>query len=94
MEMICDFSIGIDNGIEKNVFLYDNRFTEDEIMEFLENVIHDKLITIGEWCEGTISDSSDTIIIQSRWCSNYQKSWSDSVWTNEEISIPRKVYNI
>ncbi len=92
MEIISDFSIEYDNDVD--VSLYDNNFDEDDIKGFLEKVIYDKLITVGERCEGSISVDHDTINIEYRWCSDLGENWNDDIWVDEEIHIPRKEYDI
>lgn len=93
MDLICDFSIGFDNDVE-DVSFYNDDFTEEQITEFLEKIVRDKLITVGERCEGTISVSHDTINIESRWCSDLGEDWHDDSWEDEEVNLPRNEYEI
>ena len=80
MNIVCDFSISFDNEVE-DVNLYNDDFTEDQVTDFLNRIIDENKIPIGERCEGSISVDDDFIEVESKFCSNVGEDWGDDDWS-------------
>lgn len=94
MDIICDFSIGFDREIE-DVSMYEPQSSEG-VERFLQKIMEDDKIVIGERCEGSIEvDMKKRIIkIEYRWCSDVGEDWNDDVWNDESVKLSMDEYPI
>jgi len=95
MDLISDFIISsIGNEVEEVVMYDDDITTEDKVRTFLEKLIGDKKIIIGEKCEGSIEMDDTNIRIEYKWCSEVGEDWDSDVWEDEILELPRGDYEL
>jgi hypothetical protein len=92
MNTICDFSVGFDREIEE-VSMYGDNFTEEQMERFLNKIIEQKKIVIGERCEGNIylSDDNGSIVVEYKYCLNVGEDWDSDEWIEDQELILSKV---
>ena len=86
--LVCDFTISsIGDEIEEIVMYDEDNFTEERMTEVINKMIKDKMIVIGEKCEGTIEVELGTFFVEYKWCSDVMEDESDDVWNDEEFEV-------
>jgi hypothetical protein len=94
MDLISEFVISsIGNEVE-DITMYDDVITEDKVKTFLEKLIGDKKIIIGEKCEGSIEMDDTNIRIEYKWCSEVGEDWDSDVWEDEVLELPKGDYEL
>ena len=97
MNVVCDFSVGFDNEIE-DISLYSPLDSEKSLEKFLNRIIEEKKLRVGERCEGSIfvkdTERFDEIKIEYRWCSDVGEDWNDDVWNDKILILNRDDYDI
>jgi hypothetical protein len=94
MDLISEFVISsIGNEVE-DITIYDDNHTEDSIEKFLNKLIEEKKIIIGEKCEGTIEMDDTNIRIEYKWCSEVGEDWDSDVWEDEVLELPKGDYEM
>jgi hypothetical protein len=97
-ELVCEFSVGYDKEIEEVVMYDEENFTEERMTEFIEKMIREKQLRVGERCEGSIYSESrsdviggimrndiEVFIVEYRWCKNVGEDWKDDSWVDEQM---------
>lgn len=85
MDIVCDFSVsGLDNEVE-DICMYDDEIcTEKKMTEFVERIVKEKKIRIGERCEGDISFDGDKVIVEYKYCSQVGDDWDTDEWEEDQ----------
>ena len=84
-DMMFDFSVGFDEEIEY-VSPYGDE-TETECEEFLQSLLDDGEIEIGERSEGNIKIENNVVTLSYRVCTNVGEDWNDDNWEDVEQKI-------
>ena len=89
--IVCDFTIGFDKDIEDIVMYDEDGFTKEQMETFINKMIKEKQIVIGEKCEGSIfSEDRNNVgvfIIEYKWCSEVGEDWDSDIWNDEQIEL-------
>jgi hypothetical protein len=95
---VSDFSVGFDNEVEDVSLYFPNQDTPKEFKDFLDILIHDKKIIVGERCEGSISIKEvtrfDQVCVEYRWCESLGENEWDDIWNDEVLMLNRDHYDI
>jgi hypothetical protein len=92
MNMICEFSVGFDNEIEE-VSMYDEDiYTEGQMTDFINGLVRDHRIIVGERCEGSVNhdENTNTLKVEYRYCSELGEDYDSDMWETEnmETTLP------
>ena len=95
MDIVCDFSVGFDREIEDISMYGDDICTEEKITEFVERIVKEKKIRIGERCEGDISFDGDKVIVEYKYCSEVGEDWDSDEWEEDQrLELNRVEYGM
>ena len=84
MNEFCEFSIGFDSEIE-DICMYDEDvYTEGQIEEFLNRLIDENKIVVGERCEGTLEYHVDGIKVKTNTCMELGEDYDTDQWDEDE----------
>ena len=85
MDIVCDFSVsGLDNEVE-DICMYDDEVcSEKRITEFVERIVKDRNIIVGERCEGCISFDGNMVIVEYKYCSQVGDDWDTDEWEEDQ----------
>ena len=86
--VVCDFSVsGLDREIEE-IVMYDNEnFTEEKMTEVVEKMVKEKMIKVGERCEGTIEVELGVFYVEYKFCTEVGEDWDTDEWEEREFEI-------
>ena len=99
-ELVCEFSVGYDKEVEYVSMDDEVNFTEERMTEFIEKMIREKQLKVGERCEGEIYSETrseviggimrndiEVFIVEYRWCNNVGEDWKDDSWKDEQMEF-------
>ena len=87
-ELVCDFSVsGLDNEIEDLVMYDEEIATEERMTEVVNNMVKEKMIKVGERCEGTIELELGVFYVEYKWCSDIGEDTCDEEWEDETFKV-------
>ena len=82
-----DFSITSDGKIEY-VHLYDKQNTKSDVMLFLQGLLDDNELVVGDGCEGDIDIHEERIRIVYCWVSLVGMNWLTGQLIRERLVFP------
>ena len=95
---VSDFSVGFDNEVEDVSLYFPNQDTEKTYTDFLNTLISDKKMVVGERCQGSISIKGvsrfDVVRVEYRWCESLGEEEIDDIWNDEVLVLNRDQYDI
>ena len=93
MELIGEFTINSIGDEIEDIVQYDE-VSEDVLRKFVQKLIDDDTIVIGEKTEGSIEMDDTNIKLEYKWCSEVGEDWDSDVWEDEVLTLNRVDYEL
>jgi len=85
MNTFCEFSVGFDSEIEDLNMYDEDVYSEEQITEFVNRLISENKILVGERCEGTLEYEVEGIRVKTNTCVDLGEDYDTDNWEEEEF---------